>query len=142
MGWPKLHETERGATVWRIFWDAGFLPRPVDASFGMGTLSGSKMTKVPTYLLGYVPQIMCCSESFCFTCIGFKVPCCLLCPGSGKYRLFLLRLKHHFFFRTKRQSFNLRKRHRDATTSGVSCFGQRRQGKRASHCQSMLLRSA
>ncbi|CAM9309505.1 unnamed protein product, partial [Hapterophycus canaliculatus] len=32
MGWPKLHETERGAAVWRIFWEAGFLPRPVDAS--------------------------------------------------------------------------------------------------------------
>ncbi|CAM9374781.1 unnamed protein product [Ectocarpus sp. 4 AP-2014] len=33
MGWQRLHEAERGAAVWRIFWEAGFLPRPVDASF-------------------------------------------------------------------------------------------------------------
>ncbi|CAM9118917.1 unnamed protein product [Ectocarpus fasciculatus] len=33
MGWPRLHEAERGAAVSRIFWEAGFLPRPVDASF-------------------------------------------------------------------------------------------------------------
>lgn len=52
MGWPKLHETERGAVVWRIFWEAGFLPRPADASFfsmggmGGGDVGGAKMTKV------------------------------------------------------------------------------------------------
>ncbi|CAM9265174.1 unnamed protein product, partial [Scytosiphon promiscuus] len=50
MGWPKLHETERGAAVWRIFWEAGFLPRPVDASFASqggvgGPVGSSKMTK-------------------------------------------------------------------------------------------------
>lgn len=53
MGWSKLHETERGAAVWRIFWEAGFLPRPPDASFGsLGGMAGdaavgdSKFTKV------------------------------------------------------------------------------------------------
>eukprot|EP00752_Nemacystus_decipiens_P009008 g8041.t1 len=51
MGWHKLHETERGAAVWRIFWEAGFLPRPADASFaslgGMsrGAVPDSKITK-------------------------------------------------------------------------------------------------
>ena len=52
MGWPKLHETERGAAVWRIFWEAGFLPRPADASFASlggsagGAVADSKITKV------------------------------------------------------------------------------------------------
>lgn len=41
MGWPKLHETERGVIVWRIFWEAGFLPRPIDdASFAFSSLGG------------------------------------------------------------------------------------------------------
>ena len=66
MGWPKLHENERGATVWRIFWEAGFLPRPVDASFGMGGLNGSKMTKVPT-VVGCVAQSRVVGGPFCFT---------------------------------------------------------------------------
>lgn len=65
MGWPKLHETERGAAVRRIFWEAGFLPRPADASFasvgGMagGAASDSKITKVLLRWLKslYVPRV-------------------------------------------------------------------------------------
>ncbi|CAB1103049.1 unnamed protein product [Ectocarpus sp. CCAP 1310/34] len=51
MGWQRLHDAERGAAVWRIFWEAGFLPRPVDASFAShrggrrGPVGGSRMTK-------------------------------------------------------------------------------------------------
>lgn len=57
MGWSKLHEVERGAVVWRIFWEGGFLPPQFDIILpsigGVGTGGdggslgpGTKMSKV------------------------------------------------------------------------------------------------
>lgn len=54
MGWPKLHDVERGAAVWRIFSEAGFLPPSGENIFaslggsmgGGGAGGGVKMTQV------------------------------------------------------------------------------------------------
>lgn len=76
MGWARLHETERGAAVWRIFWEAGFLPRPADAPVaslgGMagGAVGDSKITKV----------FDCVAQVIVFP----RVPMKLICVDGGE----------------------------------------------------------
>ena len=60
MGWSKLRDVERGAAVWRILSEAGFLPpagENVFASLGGGMGGGGaevKMTSVRTCTLCYL----------------------------------------------------------------------------------------